>query len=205
MSMCGMSRRIGIKHDPLVLSLAGLGLGPDLDLSKALAGSLVRGPAGGLWCRWAALPSGPLALALAMLGDPPPQLTFADLQGRHRVPLQEILRQIRDSLDWEPIEKQLRGLYPSGRGRPSHRPLVLFRALLLRRWFKLSDPALEAGLRDRLSWQYFCGLSLLEPIPDETTFCRFRSRLARAGLGESLFHQVEIEMAQFELPFPSCH
>ena len=140
-----------------------------------------------------------------MLGDPPPQLTFADLQGRPRVPLQDVLRQIQDSLDWGPLGKQLQGLYPSGRGRPSHRPLVLFRALLLRRWFKLSDPGLEAGLRDRLSWQYFCGLSLLEPIPDETTFCRFRRRLARSGLADSLIHQVEAEMMRLILPIPSSH
>ena len=88
-----------------------------------------------------------------------------------------MLRQIQAAIDWRPIEAQLAALYPP-RGRPGHVPLTLFRALLLRRWFGLSDPGLEAGLRDRLSWQYFCGLSLLDPIPDETTFCRFRRRIS---------------------------
>lgn len=125
-----------------------------------------------------------------MLGQKNAQLTFADLQGAPRVPPEDILRQIQAAIDWRPIEAQLAALYPA-RGRPGHVPLTLFRALLLRRWFGLSDPGLEANLRDRLSWQYFCGISLIDPVPDETTFCRFRRRLALAGLGDSLFCQAE--------------
>lgn len=129
------------------------------------------------------------------------QLTFADLQGAQRVPPENILRQILAAIDWRPVEAQLAALYPAV-GRPGHVPLTLFRALLLRRWFGLSDPGLEAGLCDRLSWQYFCGLSLLDPVPDETTFCRFRRRLAQAGLGDSLFCQVEEALVSANLRPP---
>ena len=137
-----------------------------------------------------------------MLGLQDTQLTFADLQGAPRVPSGDVLRRCQEAIDWPPIEAALRSLYPSSRGRPSHNPMVLFRALLLRRWFNLSDPGLETQLRDRLSWQYFCGLSLLDPIPDETTFCRFRQRLHQAGLGEILFQQVETQLAQHNLSIP---
>ena len=137
-----------------------------------------------------------------MLGRPDPQLTFADLQGAARVPQADLLRRLQSAIDWPPIDAQLRGLYPSARGRPSHHPLMLFRALILQRWFKLSDPGLEAQLRDRLSWQYFCGLSLIDPIPDETTFCRFRRRLHQAGLGDSMFQQVEAQITAVRLGLP---
>ncbi|MCL4502103.1 MAG: transposase [Deltaproteobacteria bacterium] len=93
-----------------------------------------------------------------------PQRSFADLEAADRLAEHPLCR-LSAAIPWPAVEARLVQLYPSGRGRPSQPPLVLFRGLLLRRWFKLSDPALEAGLRDRLSWQYFCGLSLLDPIP----------------------------------------
>jgi transposase len=123
-----------------------------------------------------------------------PQLSFADLEISARRPAPDVLSFLSAAISWPAIAASLAALYPAGRGRPAHPPLVLFRALLLRRWFNLSDPGLEAGLRDRLSWQRFCGLALTDPIPDETTFCRFRGRLTRAGFGESLFRQVEEEL-----------
>jgi IS5 family transposase len=129
-----------------------------------------------------------------MLGRQDPQLSFGDFELHRRPPADSRLSQISAALaPLRPVlELALQGLY-GRRGRPGHQPLILFRALLLQRWFKLSDPRLEAELRDRLSWQQFCGLSLAARIPDETTFCRFRTRL-KAGLGESLFQQVEAEL-----------
>jgi transposase, IS5 family len=92
---------------------------------------------------------------------------------------QHFLRQIEIKLNWRPFEALLQGLYPSRRGRPSYPPLVLFKALLLQQWYGLSDPGLEEAIRDRLSFQRFLGVSSQDPVPDETTICRFRGRLAR--------------------------
>jgi IS5 family transposase len=58
----------------------------------------------------------------------------------------------------------------------------------------LSDPGLEEAICDRLSFQRFLGLSLTDPIPDETRICRFRSLLAQAGLGEPLFALLEEQL-----------
>jgi hypothetical protein len=38
------------------------------------------------------------------------------------------------------------------KGEPSYPPLVMFKVLLLQRWYGLSDPAMEAALCDRLSF-----------------------------------------------------
>jgi IS5 family transposase len=69
--------------------------------------------------------------------------------------------------------------------------LVMFKALLLQQWYSLSDPGLEEAICDRLSFQRFLGLSLTDPVPDETRICRFRNRLAQAELGEPLFVLLE--------------
>jgi len=58
----------------------------------------------------------------------------------------------------------------------------------------LSDPGLEEAICDRLSLQRFLGVSLTGPVPDETRICRFRTKLAQAGLGESLFALLEEQL-----------
>ncbi len=45
-----------------------------------------------------------------------------------------------------------------------------------------------------MSFQRFLGLSLTDPVPDETRICRFRNMLAQAGLGERLFALLEEQL-----------
>jgi len=71
----------------------------------------------------------------------------------------------------------------------------MFKALLLQQWFNLSDRDLSEAIADRLSFQSFLGLSLSDPVPYDTTFCRFRQKLLEEGLLEELFSLLD---AQFE-------
>jgi transposase, IS5 family len=112
---------------------------------------------------------------------------FGDLEAKGRLPEGHFLKKIDDQMNWRPFEKLLEPLYHPTQGRPSHPPLVMFKALLLQQWYGLSDPGLEEAICDRLSFQRFLGLSLTDPVPDETRICRFRNRLAQEGLGERLF------------------
>jgi IS5 family transposase len=121
-----------------------------------------------------------------MLGKREPQPSFSDLEREQRLSPRHFLRQIETKIDWQPFAALLQELYPSRRGRPSYPPLVLFKALLLQQWYGLSDPGLEEAIRDRLSFQQFLGLSFHDPVPDETTICRFRGLLARKEMGEPL-------------------
>ena len=122
-----------------------------------------------------------------MLGKKEPQPSFGDLEMEQRLSPGHFLGQIDKKLDWQPFAAVLAELYPSRRGRPSYPPLMLFKALLLQQWYGLSDPGLEEAMRDRLSFQRFLGLSLLDSVPDETTICRFRGMLAQQEMGERLF------------------
>jgi IS5 family transposase len=51
-------------------------------------------------------------------------------------------------------------------------------------------PGLEEDLNDRNSFRRFVGLSFTDQTPDETAFARFRDRLRRAGLHDTIFDAV---------------
>src|SRR5258705_10358833 len=58
-------------------------------------------------------------------------------------------------------------------------------------WYGLSDPAMEAALFDRISFLRFAGLSLEDVTPDHSTIWRFREGLAKGGLIERVFAELE--------------
>ena len=103
-----------------------------------------------------------------MLGKKSGQKGFGDLETMGQVPEGHFLLKIDGQINWQPFEKLLEPLYHPTQGRPSHPPLVMFKALLLQQWYGLSDPGLEKAICDRLSFQRFLGLSLTDLIPDET-------------------------------------
>jgi IS5 family transposase len=129
-----------------------------------------------------------------MLGKQSRQMGFGDLEATGRVPEGHFLKKIDGQVDWRPFEKALEPLYHPKMGRPSHPPVMMFKALLLQQWYDLSDPGLEEAICDRLSFQCFWGLSLSDPVPDETRICRFRNTLAEANLGERLFAMLEEQL-----------
>ena len=129
-----------------------------------------------------------------MLGKKRQQTTFGELEAEARVPQGHFLRQVDHKIDWQPFQAELERLNPSRRGRPSYPPLMLFKALLLQCWYNLSDPGLEEAIRDRLSFQRFLGLCLTDPVPDETTLCRFRGLLTRNGVGPRLLGLLDEQL-----------
>ncbi len=103
------------------------------------------------------------------------------------------LERIEGLFDWTRFEKRLKPLR-SAIGRKGYPALSMFKALLLRQWYGLSDPGLEAALGDRLSFRRFRGYSMLDATPDETTFVRFRAALAERGLGDKLLGEVNRQL-----------
>jgi IS5 family transposase len=105
------------------------------------------------------------------------------------------LERLAGAVDWGCFEALLSGIYASQRGRPSYPPLVLFKCLLLQQWYRLSDPALEEAVADRLSFRRFVGLALDERVPDHSTLNRFRGRLADVNLAERLFDELARQLS----------
>ena len=82
--------------------------------------------------------------------------------------------------------------YPrSERGRPPVGLERMLRIYFVQQWFNLSDPAVEEALYDSMAMRRFVGIDLgREPVPDETTVCKFRHLLESHDLGQALFEQV---------------
>ena len=93
---------------------------------------------------------------------------------------------------WTELCARIAPHYPkAGDGRPPKDLEMMLRIYCLQLWFNLSDPAVEDALYDSRSMRRFAGIDLgVEPVPDETTVCRFRHLLERHGLGRKLFEQV---------------
>jgi IS5 family transposase len=122
------------------------------------------------------------------------QLSLSEALVSERVGRNEVLERLEQQVKWYRFEKLLGPLKPEGAGRPPFDPLLMFKALLLQQWYRLSDAELEEALNDRLSFRRFLGLSLEAAAPDHTTLCRFRNRVAEAGLAEKLFLEFERQL-----------
>jgi IS5 family transposase len=113
---------------------------------------------------------------------------------RRGVKRREVLDELRALLDWSAFERLLAAIPVAAKGEPSFPALMMFKVLLLQRWYGLSDPAMEAALFDRLSFQRFAGLSLEDETPDHSTIWRFRERLTKDGLIERLFAELSRQL-----------
>lgn len=110
-------------------------------------------------------------------------------------PANEFLDRLDALVDWRPIQQRLEGMFTATTGRLPQPPLTVFKMLLLEHCYGLSDPQCEALVLDRLSWRKFVGLTLTEPVPDETTLVRFRQRLIEHALHEQLLALVNQQLA----------
>jgi len=110
----------------------------------------------------------------------------------------EFLSTMERVVPWPELCALIEPFYPKvGNGRPPVGVERMLRIHFLQHWFNLSDPAVEEALYDSLAMRSFVGIDLgREPVPDETTVCKFRHLLERHGLGEQIFVRVNAYLAE---------
>jgi IS5 family transposase len=124
------------------------------------------------------------------------QRTFAMAAGfeKHAKPTRraEFLQQMEIVVPWGELCAEIEPFYPkAGNGRPPVGLERMLRMYFLQQWFNLSDPAVEEALYDSVAMRHFVAIDLgQEPVPDETTVCKFRHLLERHGLGAKIFARV---------------
>ena len=119
------------------------------------------------------------------------QLSFADgVVSKRSSSRRDKLKEISDLIDWERFGAVLQDLSNRGRGEANYPPLMMFKVLLLQRWYGLGDEAMEEALYDRLSFRSFAGLSLEDDTPDHSTIWRFRERLGQESRIEALMAEL---------------
>ena len=94
-------------------------------------------------------------------------------------------------IDWEgfrPLLDQILKTDSKGKGgRPPFDYVMMFKVLVLQRYYNLSDDQTEYQILDRMSFMRFLGLGLSDKVPDSKTVWHFRERLTKAGGVEQLF------------------
>lgn len=106
---------------------------------------------------------------------------------------EQFLNEMERVVPWRELCALIEPVYPKGegRGRPPVGLERMLRIYFIQHWFNLSDPAVEEALYDSNALRRFVGIDLgREPVPDETTVCKFRHLLETHGLGERLFRAV---------------
>ena len=72
-------------------------------------------------------------------------------------------------------------------GRPPYDYVLMFKIMILQRYYNLSDEQVEYQINDRMSFMRFLDLTIADDIPDSRTVWTFRERLTDLGLVEALF------------------
>lgn len=110
------------------------------------------------------------------------------------------LDQMHEILPWTELCEAIEPFYPKASkrgGRPAIGIDRMLRIHFLQHWFELSDPSAEEALYDSRAMRRFVGIDLgKEPVPDETTICKFRHLMERHNLGGELFQLVNIYLEE---------
>jgi len=107
------------------------------------------------------------------------------------------LAEMERVVPWSVLCGLIEPFYPKpGLGRPPVGVERMLRIYFSQHWFNLSDPAVEEALYDSQTMRDFVGIDLgREPVPDQTTMCRFRHLLEVQYLGRRLFDEVQRHLA----------
>src|SRR2546425_10248798 len=106
------------------------------------------------------------------------------------------LEEMEQVVPWGELCALVAPHYPKpGKGRRPVGVERMLRIYFLQQWFNLSDPAVEEALYDSAVMRQFVGIDLgCEPVPDETTVCKFRHLLEEHQLGEQILGQVNLHL-----------
>src|SRR5574340_1108971 len=128
------------------------------------------------------------------------QLTFGDAEyaGKRKKTRREVfLEEMEQVVPWKPLLNLIEPFYPlAGRGRHPYPLETMLRVHLMQNWFGLSDPAMEEALYEITPMRAFAGLTLTQPIPDETTILAFRHLLEANQLAPEILRRVNAYLSR---------
>jgi IS5 family transposase len=106
------------------------------------------------------------------------------------------LEEMEQVVPWERLCGLIEPHYPKpGNGRRPKELEQMLRIYFVQQWFNLADPAVEEALYDSATLRQFVGIDLgAEPVPDETTVCKFRHLLEEHNLGEEILGTVNLHL-----------
>jgi IS5 family transposase len=117
------------------------------------------------------------------------------LKGLHAKQEKSRLSQISNLIEWDPFRQILEEMYDNKSdkgGRPNFDVILMFKVLILQRWYGLSDLEVERQMADRISFMAFLGFP--EPFPDSRTIWVFKQRMAETGKNELVWSELQRQL-----------
>lgn len=84
-------------------------------------------------------------------------------------------------------------------GRPPYDYVLMFKILILQRYYNLSDDQTEYQINDRMSFMRFLDLTIADDIPDSKTIWAFSESITNLGLSKTLFELFNEELTRIGL------
>ncbi|HEZ4493229.1 TPA: transposase, partial [Neisseria meningitidis] len=121
-----------------------------------------------------------------------------DHRGRPAYPLLSMFKAVLLG-QWHSLSDPLLSMFKAvllGQWHSLSDPLLsMFKAVLLGQWHSLSDPELEHSLITRIDFNLFCRFDELS-IPDYSTLCRYRNRLAQDNTLSELLKLINCQLTE---------
>lgn len=113
------------------------------------------------------------------------------------------LERLANGIDFEMFRSFLEEKIPSKiqnkGGRPAYDYVLMFKILILQRFYNLSDDQVEYQINDRISFMRFLNLTLADDVPDSKTVWNFREKLINKELIEPIFYLFLKELEKLKL------
>ena len=113
------------------------------------------------------------------------------------------LEKLNNGIDFEMfrglLEEKLSKAPQGSSGRPPYDYVLMFKILILQRYYNLSDGQVEFQINDRMSFMRFPDLSMADDIPDCKTVWHFREQLTDPDLMDELFSLFLKELGKLHL------
>jgi IS5 family transposase len=107
------------------------------------------------------------------------------------------LVRLNTHIDFEFFRKPLEGYFTKEKeeeedkgGRPAYDYVMMFKILILQRYYNLSDDNTEYAILDRLSFMRFLGLTISDSVPDAKTIWNFKNELSKGDMVNKLFKKL---------------
>jgi len=108
------------------------------------------------------------------------------------------LEKLQAHIDFEFFRKPLEVYFKKDKekegnkgGRPSYDFVLMFKIVILQRYYNLSDDSTEYAILDRLSFMRFLGLTISHGVPDSKTIWNFKNELSKGDMVNTLFKKLD--------------
>jgi transposase len=108
------------------------------------------------------------------------------------IPKENILRKIKENIDFSFVNPMLKKSYCESFGRPAKEPEMMFKLLFLKKLYDLSDEKLIENANMHMAYKYFLDLNPEDSVVDSSLLTKFRkTRITEDILEEMLGETVQ--------------